>query len=156
MGEKLLFSVNAGIDDMSIDDANVRELLKSAKRIAILGMKTEKQAGQPSYDVPRYLDRVGYEVIPVPVYYPDVTEIMGKKVYRKLADIPGEIDIVDVFRRSADISPHLDDILAKKPKAAWFQLGIRNDDAARILTDAGIYVVQDACILVEHRRLLGI
>ena len=95
----------------------------------------------------------GYEVIPVPVYYPNVTEILGKKVVRKLADISGPVDMVNVFRRPNDIPQHVDDILAKKPKFVWFQLGIRNDEAAQKLAEAGIKVVQDRCLMVEQGRL---
>ena len=91
-------------------------------------------------------------MIPVPVYYPAVTEILGKKVYRRLTEIPGELDLVDVFRRPRDIDGHLDDMLQKRPKAVWFQLGIRNDAAAEKLARAGIQVVQDLCLMVEHRR----
>ena len=88
----------------------------------------------------------------MPVFYPDLTEIMGKKVYRKVADVPGPVDIVDVFRKPSDIDAHVDDIIAKKPRAAWFQLGIRNDAAAERLARAGIQVVQDRCLKVEWAR----
>jgi len=89
------------------------------------------------------MQKAGFEIVPVPVYYPDTTEILGEKVYRKLADIPGQIDMVDVFRRPSDINQHIDDILAKKPRAVWFQSGIRNDAAAETFAKAGIKVVQD-------------
>jgi predicted CoA-binding protein len=82
-----------------------------------------------------------------------VKEILGRPVYRRLIDIPGEIDLVDVFRRPKDIDMHVDDMIAKKPRAVWFQLGIRNDRAAEKLARAGIQVVQDRCLMVEHRRL---
>ena len=130
----------------------VAQLLAETKRVAVLGIKTEQQAGQPAYYVPEYLDAAGLEVIPVPVYYPEAETILGHKVYRKLSDIPGEVDLVDVFRRPGDIDAHLDDILAKRPKAVWFQSGIRNDAAAERLARAGIKVVQDRCLMVEHRR----
>ena len=136
-------------------DAGVAEVVKRSRRIAVLGIKTEGQAGQPAFDVPKYLAGVGLDVIPVPVYYPEATEILGRKVYRRLQDIPGDIDLVDVFRRPADVEQHLADILAKKPKAVWLQLGIRNDAVADKLAAAGIDVVQDRCLLVEHRRYLG-
>ncbi len=109
----------------------------------MLGIKTEAQADQPSVYVPLYMQRAGYEIVPVPVYYPDATAILGEKVYRKLTDIPGEIDMVDVFRRPQDITAHIGDIVAKKPKSVWFQSGIRNDAAAEIFAKAGIQVVQD-------------
>lgn len=132
--------------------ARIRELVLQTKRIAVLGIKTDAQSDQPSVYVPMYLQKAGLEIIPVPVYYPDVTEILGKKVYRKLADIPEDIDMVDVFRRAPDINGHVEDILAKKPKAVWFQSGIRNDAAAETFAKAGIKVVQDRCLMVEHRR----
>jgi len=131
----------------------IRELILATKRIAVLGMKTEAQADQPAFYVPSYLARAGLEIIPVPVYYPEVTEILGKKVYRRLIDIPEEIDLVDVFRRAHDITGQLEDILAKKPKAVWFQSGIRNDEVAEQLAKSNIKVVQDRCLMVEHRRL---
>src|SRR5690242_6446656 len=132
--------------------AGIEEIIRHARRIAVLGMKTEAQADQPAFYVPDYLFRAGLEIVPVPVYYPDVTTILGLKVYRKLNDIPGEIDLVDVFRRSHDIDAHLADILEKKPKAVWFQSGIRNDRVGDELAQAGIKVVQDRCLMVEHRR----
>ncbi|HSK74801.1 MAG TPA: CoA-binding protein [Pyrinomonadaceae bacterium] len=129
----------------------IKELLQNTKRIAVLGIKTEQQSFQPAFYVPQYMQRAGFEIVPVPVYYPEATEILGEKVYRKLADVPGEIDLVNVFRRSNDVPPHVEDILAKKPKAVWFQSGIRNDSAAEKLAKEGIKVVQDMCLMVEHR-----
>ena len=134
------------------DEPGLAGLLRATRRIAVLGIKTQAQAGQAAFDVPEYLQQAGFEVVPVPVYYPEVKEILGRPVYRKLADIPGELDLVDVFRRPGDIDQHVDDILAKKPKAVWFQLGIRNDAAAERLASAGIKVIQNRCLMVEHRR----
>lgn len=133
-------------------DAEIGALLKRTRRVAVLGIKTEAQAGQPAFDVPKYLAAAGLEVVPVPVYYPETKEILGQTVYRRLQDIPGEIDLLDVFRRPTDLAAHVGDILAKKPKAVWFQLGIRNDAVADQLASAGIDVVQDRCLMVEHRR----
>lgn len=135
------------------DNRSIRDLLANTKRIAVLGIKTEAQAGQPAFYVPQYMQRAGFEIIPVPVYYPETTEILGAKVYRRLVDVPGEIDLVNVFRRPSDIPPHIEDILAKKPKAVWFQSGIINNQAAEILAAAGIKVVQDRCLMVEHRMM---
>ena len=138
--------------DCLIEDAvGIRRLLQATRRIAVLGIKTEAQAGQPAFYVPRYLAAAGLEIVPVPVYYPEVTHILGQPVYRRLADIPGRIDLVDVFRRPQDIPAHLDDLLAKRPAAVWFQLGIRNEQAAERLARAGIQVVQDRCLMVEHQ-----
>ena len=131
--------------------AQIKTLLENTHRIAVLGMKPDPD--QPAYYVPDHAEHAGYDIVPVPVYYPDLTEMMGKKVYRRLSDIPGGIDMVNVFRRPKDIPPHVDDIIAKKPKSVWFQLGIRNDDAAEKLARAGIDVVQDHCLLVELRRI---
>jgi predicted CoA-binding protein len=131
--------------------ARIKTLLENTHRIAVLGMKPDPD--QPAYYVPDHAEHAGYDIVPVPVYYPDLTEMMGKKVYRRLTDIPGGIDMVNVFRRPKDIPPHVDDIIAKKPKSAWFQLGIRNDAAAEKLARAGIDVVQDHCLLVELRRI---
>ena len=134
--------------------AEVKQLLEVTKTIAVLGIKPESHAGQPAHYVAKYMADRGYDVIPVPVYYPDVTEILGKTIYRSLDDVPGEIDLLNVFRRSEDIPKHTDEILLKKPKAVWFQLGIRNDEVAEKLADAGIKVVQDLCLMVEHRALV--
>lgn len=134
------------------DDARIGALVRSAKRIAVLGIKTEAKADQPAFYVPQFVARHGGEVIPVPVYHPDAREILGKPVYRTVAEVPGEIDIVDVFRRPQDVDGHVDDVLAKKPRAVWLQLGIRNDAAAERLARAGILVVQDRCLMVEWRR----
>jgi predicted CoA-binding protein len=131
------------------------DLLARTHRIAVLGIKPEDHADQPAHYVPRYMQDAGFEVVPVPVYYPEVTEILGAAVYRKLVDIPGEVDMVNVFRRSRDLVPHLEDILAKKPRSVWLQLGIRDDAFAERLTKAGIEVVQDRCIMVDHRRCLA-
>ncbi len=136
--------------------SQIRDLIRQTKRIAVLGIKTEAQADQPAFYVPKYLDAAGLQVIPVPVYYPEVTEILGKRVYRKLIDIPGEVDLVDVFRRSHDINGHVEDILTKKPKAVWFQSGIRNDAVAEQFAKTGIKVVQDRCLMVEHRTAAAI
>ena len=133
--------------------AQIVELLSKIKRIAVLGIKTEAQASQPAFYVPRYLEAAGFQIIPVPVYYPEVTHILGQKVYRQLVDIPDELDLVNVFRRSQDVPGHLDDLLAKKPKSVWMQSGIRNEAVAEALARAGIKVVQDRCLMVDHRYL---
>jgi len=102
--------------------AEIRELVLSSRRIAVLGIKTERQGDQPAFYVPKYLNDAGLEVIPVPVYYPETTEILGKKVYRRLLDIPGEVDLVDVFRRSQDIDGHVTH-LGQKTKSGLVPVG---------------------------------
>jgi predicted CoA-binding protein len=137
---------------ISDDESRVAELVRTSRRVAVLGIKTEAQASQPAFYVAAGIQRAGVEIIPVPVYYPEVTEILGQKVYRRVADVPGALDLVDVFRRSADVAAHLPDLLAKHPRAVWLQLGIRDDATAEALAEAGILVVQDRCLLVDHRR----
>jgi uncharacterized protein len=136
-------------DHLIEDDARIGELLRSVRRIAVLGIKMEPE--QPAHYVPEYAQRAGFEIVPVPIYYPDCTEILGEKIYRKISDIPGNIDMVNVFRRPKDVAAHVDDIITKKPRAVWMQLGIRNDEAAERLARAGIDVVQDRCLMVELR-----
>jgi predicted CoA-binding protein len=131
--------------------AQIKELLENTKRIAVLGIK--QNPDQPAHYVPEYAQQAGYEIVPVPVYHKDLTEMHGEKVYRKIADIPGDVDMVNVFRRPVDIPQHVDDIIAKTPKSVWFQLGIRNDQAAEKLARAGIDVVQDHCLMVELRKI---
>ena len=131
------------------DDAAIRRILADTRRVAVLVIKMEPF--QPAYYVPEYAQKAGLEIVPVPVYYPEVAEILGEKVYRKVADIPGDVDMVNVFRRSKDVPPHVDDIIAKRPKVVWMQMGIRNDAAAERLAREGITVVQDRCLLVELR-----
>jgi predicted CoA-binding protein len=135
------------------DTKSILDVIRQTRTIAVLGMKPDSHADQPAHYVPAHMVAAGYEVIPVPVYYPEVTEILGKKVYRKLTEIGRPIDMVNVFRRSKDIDQHVDDILAVKPKSVWFQLGIRNEDAARRFAEAGIKVVQDRCLMVEEGRM---
>ena len=131
----------------------IRAALKGIRRVAVLGIKTEQQAGQPAYYVAEYLKRAGYTIVPVPVYYPDATEILGEPVHRSVGAIPGAVDLVIVFRRSGDVLPHVPDLLAARPGAVWMQSGIRNEEAARQLAEAGIKVVQDRCAMIEHRRV---
>ena len=133
--------------------SGIESLLNETRTIAVLGIKTEAQANQPAFYVPSYLHNAGFQIIPVPVYYPQVTQILGQQVFRKLVDIPIDVDLVNVFRRSQEVAPHVEDILAKMPKAVWLQSGIRDDAVAETLAKAGIKVVQDRCLMVDHRYL---
>src|SRR5262245_42813498 len=136
------------------DGTEIARILRECRRIAVLGIKPESRAGAPAFYVPEYMLRQGYDIVPVPVYYPDVVEILGRRVYRSLRDVPPPaIDMVNVFRRPRDIPPQLADILAVRPQVVWLQLGIAHQEAAETLAQAGIRVVQDRCVLVEHRRL---
>jgi predicted CoA-binding protein len=140
-------------DNLVNDNSGIETMIRQTKTIAVLGIKPESHADQAAHYVPAHMAAAGYEIIPVPVYYPEVTAILGKPVFRSLAAIQRPIDMVNVFRRPNDIPPHVEDIIAAKPKFVWFQLGIRNDDAARKLAEAGIKVVQDRCLMVEEGRL---
>jgi uncharacterized protein len=133
------------------DREEIGAVARDAKRVAVLGIKTERQGGQPAFYVPEYLKQAGVELVPVPVYYPEAEEILGVPVVRRVQDVPGPVDIVNVFRRPEDLAQHLDDIVAKKPKCVWLQSGIRDDAFAQALIEQGIDVVQDRCLMVEHR-----
>lgn len=130
---------------------DIRALLERSHRIAVIGIKPDPV--QPAFYVPEYAQHAGYEIIPVPVYYPELTEVLGTPIYRTLTDIPGDIDIANIFRRPNDVPKHLDEILAKRPKAIWMQLGITNDAVAEAAARAGIDVVQNRCLLVELQRI---
>lgn len=138
-------------DNLVEDDAGIMAAMRNSRRLAILGIKPDSMPEQPAQYVPAYLAKVGYDVVPVPVYYPEVTEILGLPVTRDLKQT-GPVDMIVVFRRSKDIPPHVGDMIAVKPKYVWFQLGIRNDQAAEQLARAGIKVIQDRCTMVEHGR----
>ena len=116
----------------------------------MLFRSTEK----PAHYVPDYLHRTGYRILPANPVYASRT-LWGEPVRASLAEISEPVDILDVFRRSAQVADHTDEILALRPGLVWLQSGIRNDTVARTLEDAGIPVVQDRCLMVEHRRLLG-
>ena len=126
-------------------------LLDRVRTVAVLGIKTA-DSGAAAYEVPAYAQRAGLRIIPVPVYYPEVTEILGAPVHRTVAAIGEPVDLVNVFRRPKDLPAHLDDLLAARPGAVWFQSGIREDTVAEALARAGIAVVQDRCLLVELRQ----
>jgi uncharacterized protein len=130
-------------DNLIKSDAEMAAILADTRRIAVLGIKPEARRSRPAFYVPEYMAEAGYEIVPVPVYYPDVTEILGMPVYRTLAEIPEPVDMVNVFRRPHDIPPHLPDILAARPRSVWMQLGISHDAVAEELARAGIKVVQD-------------
>lgn len=133
------------------DTGEIRALLRTVKRMAVLGIRS--QPDHPAHEIPAYAQRAGITIIPVPVYEPDATVMLGQPVVRCVADAPPPIDLVNVFRRPADIPAHLDDMIAAKPRAVWFQKGIRNDEAADELARAGIVVVQDRCVEVELRAV---
>jgi predicted CoA-binding protein len=126
----------------------ISAILPAIRTAAILGIKAEPRTA-PAYYVPEYVQEAGIRIIPVPVYFPDVTEILGERVYRALADIPERVDAVVIFRRPNDIPAHVDDILACRPSVVWMQSGIRHPAVADQLAAAGIKVVQNRCLMVE-------
>ena len=128
-------------------DKEICEILKNSKNIAVLGIS--RNPTRTSRAIADYLINHGYTVVGV---NPGFTEVNGIKVYPSLKDIPFDIDIVDVFRRSESIDEIIPDVLVKKPKVLWLQLGIRNDSAVTPAKEEGITVVQDQCIKVEHQH----
>jgi predicted CoA-binding protein len=132
------------------DVATVRRVLEDARTIAVLGAHVDP--AKPSHYVPEYLAEQGYRIVPVNPTFAG-QELWGRRVVATLAELDTPIDVVDVFRRPDKIPGHLDDILAMEPlpRVVWFQLGIRNDQAARQLIAAGIDVVQNRCTLADHR-----
>lgn len=133
-------------------DATMRDALTGARTIAVLGLKDGE--GEDSWRVSRYLQQHGYRIVPV---NPKLPAVLGEQAFPALAQVPVAIDLVDVFRASAHVPGHVDEILAlaPRPRCVWLQLGVRDDASVRRLEAAGIRVVQDRCIMVEHRRLLA-
>ena len=135
---------------MPPERAKVIELLRTSQRIAVVGLSPRRE--RPSHSVAAYLQRAGYDVVPV---NPCGGRILGQRVHPNLraAAAEGSIDIADIFRRSEHIPALLDDLLAVRPKLVWMQLGIRNDEVAGRLERAGIPVIMDRCLAVDHQYL---
>jgi predicted CoA-binding protein len=136
------------------DDAGLARILRESRTVAVLGAKD--RPAEPAYYVPAYLARQGYRLSLVNPTLAGA-RVLDVPVVSSLADLPGPVDLIDVFRRPQFLSGHAAEILALpwRPSVVWFQLGIRNDAAAGQLARAGIRVVQDRCMMPEHRRLLG-
>jgi uncharacterized protein len=131
-------------------DEQVRKLLESARRIVVVGLSPKTH--RDSHHVARYLLERGYEIVPV---YPREEEILGQKVYRRIQDVPGPVDLVDVFRRSEELPAVVDDALAAHAPALWLQLDCIDQAGAERAAAAGVTVVMDRCLMVDHARLLG-
>jgi uncharacterized protein len=125
----------------------ILEILKKYKTIAVVGLSSNP--GRPSYGVTEYMQSAGYRIIPV---NPNETEVLGEKSYARLEDVPEKIEIVDVFRRAENVPPVVESAIRVGAKVVWMQLGIEHAAAAERARAAGMIVVEDACILVEHRR----
>ncbi len=128
--------------------SEIDDILENSKRIAVIGMS--KNPEKDAYTVPEYLIENGYTIIPV---NPTANEILGQKAYKKLSDVPGDVDIVDVFRPSEDVPNYIEDVLKKRPKVFWEQLGIHNPEAEEKIAAAGIKVVYNRCMRLELKRL---
>ena len=134
-----------------MDDINtLRRILSENRVIAVVGLSADWF--RPSYFAAKYMQEHGYTVIPVNPKYP---EILGEKCYKSLRDIPGKVDIVDVFRKPQDVMPIAEDAIAIGAKVLWQQLGVRNEAAAAKARGAGLDAVMDRCVKIEHGRLFG-
>ena len=131
-------------------DQMMKDILLSTKTIASVGLSSNSE--KESYWIVSYLKEQGYHVIPV---NPTATEILGEKAYPNLESVPEKIDVVQVFRRSEDVPPVVDDAIKVGAKVVWMQEGIVNEEAARKAREAGLQVVMDACMRATHRRLIG-
>lgn len=132
------------------DDEAIRRLLEKVRRIAVVGLSPKPH--RDSHRVARYLLESGYEIVPV---YPREEQILGQKVHRRVQDVAGAVDLVDVFRRSEELPEVIDDAITARAGALWLQLGCIDEDGARRARDAGLTVVMDRCLMVEHARLIG-
>ncbi|MGQ9646033.1 MAG: CoA-binding protein [Thermodesulfobacteriota bacterium] len=132
-------------------DEEIKDILRSCKAIAVVGISPK--ADRPSYGVASYLQSNGYRILPV---RPDGDEILGEKVYRHLEEIPGgiEVDVVDVFRKSEEVLPVVEEAIQRRAKVVWMQEGVINHEARAKAEQAGLKVVMDRCIKKEHQRLL--
>ena len=125
----------------------ILELLKKYKTIAVVGLSSNPM--RPSYGVTEYMQGAGYRIIPV---NPNETEVLGQKSYARLEDVPEKIEIVNVFRRAEEVPPVVESAMRVGAKVVWMQQGVENEEAAEKARAAGLMVIEDACILVEHRR----
>ena len=132
------------------DIETIKSILKENKSIAVVGLSANWN--RPSFFASKYMQQKGYKIIPV---NPRYSEILGEKCYKSLLDIEEKVDIVDCFRRSGDILPIATDAIKIKAKVLWMQLSVFNEDAANLSRNAGLKVVQDRCVKIEHARLFG-
>jgi len=136
----------ARVDDIS----GLRRILRESRTIAVVGLSANWY--RPSYFAAKYMKDHGYRMIPV---NPNYREVLGEKCYTSLSDIPEHVDIVDCFRKSEEIIPLARDAVQIGAHVLWMQLGIRNEEAALIASDAGLDVVMNRCVKIEHARILG-
>jgi len=125
----------------------IAEILRRHRTIAVVGLSSNPM--RPSHEVSEYMQRAGYRIIPV---NPHETEVLGEKSYARLEDVPEKIDMVNIFRRAEEVPPLVESAISVGARVVWMQVGIANEEAAEKAWAAGLAVVEDACILVEHRR----
>jgi predicted CoA-binding protein len=134
-----------------VDDiAGLRRILSRARTIAVVGLSA--QWHRPSYFAAKYMQEHGYRIVPV---NPNYTQILGETCYPAIGAIPDPVDVVDCFRKPAEMPALAREAVASGATVLWMQLGIRNDEAARIATEAGLDVVQNRCVKIEHARIMG-
>lgn len=133
----------------NMTEEEMKAVLKECKRIAVVGLSNKPE--RTSYQVAKYMQEAGYEIIPV---NPTITEALGQKAYPSLTDIPGQVDIVNVFRRSEETVEPAREAVKIGAKVLWMQLGVINEEAYKIAEEAGLKVVMNDCIMREHSRLL--
>jgi len=134
-----------------VDDvAGLRRIFAQSRTIAVVGLSANWY--RPSYFAAKYLQENGYRVIPV---NPNYAEVLGERCYPSVAAIPGAVDVVDGFRKAGEMPALAREAVAKGARVLWMQLGIRSDEAARIANDAGLDVVMDRCVKIEHARIMG-
>jgi predicted CoA-binding protein len=141
--ERSEFAANSGGD-------LIADILSKYKTIAVVGLSSNPM--RPSHEVSKYMQRAGYRIIPV---NPNETEVLGERSYARLEDVPEGVDVVNVFRRPEEVPPVVESAIRVGAKVVWMQLGIENEEAAEKARAAGLTVVEDACILIEHRRRGG-
>ena len=132
------------------DDEQIRILLKNSATIAVVGISGNPE--RDSYKVAEYLQKQGYKIIPI---NPAIKEVLGEKAYSNLTQVSMPVDIIDVFRRNEEVPGVIKEALKLKPKAIWLQLGVINEEAAKQAIEAGLTIIMDRCIKIEHNRLLG-
>jgi predicted CoA-binding protein len=135
-----------------MEDKEIKDILSSCNTVAVVGISPKED--RPSYVVASYLKSMGYRIIPV---RPDGDSVLGEKVYHHLMEIPKEIevDVVDIFRKSEDVQPIVEEAIQRRAKAVWMQEGIINVEAATKAKRSGLKVVMDLCMKKEHQRLLN-
>lgn len=125
----------------------ITDILRKCKTIAVIGLSSNPM--RPSHEVTEYMQRAGYRIIPV---NPNETEVLGEKSYARLEDVPEKVDVVNIFRRTEEVPPVVESAIRIGAPVVWMQLGIENEEAAEKARAAGLAVVEDACILIEHKR----